>query len=880
MADLFNIGLSGLRAQQAALAVTGQNITNASTPGYSRQRVEAQALVTGTQGGSFQGGGVRIEDIARITDEFATKQVRTDTSLFAELNTFNAQVQQIEGTLLSDYGGLDSALQSFFDSLQLASSDPSDTANRSMVLGEAQNLSARFQSLAARFNEQQSNVTSVLHAGVARVNELAEGIARLNDRIAALQGNGEGGASNSLLDQRDEMLRELSTHVNVTVASQADGQVNVFIGKGQPVVLGSEASRLELTPQGQVALWMEDSAEPQIVTSALTGGEIGGVLEFRDQVLNPAINHLGRIALAVSAEVNQAHAAGIDLNGDPGGQVFTDLNAPEHARQRAVADEGNTSRPSLISVTVDDPLQVPVSDYDLVFDEASSGSFFVRRASDGKMVFQGRLSGELPQTLQFDHISVTLESGEYAPGDVYHLQPLRNAAGAMGRVLDDPALLALAGTVRASEGYGNRGDAVMEVGEVFDADHPIFASADGTLPPLLVRFTSATSYEILDNSDPADPRPLNPPLANLPYAPGQDNSLLPGAGTALVRFEGSEAGRLPDSATILPGLGSTGNGYSSQTFELIERDPATGSVLRHQAVNLGAGSSARQIAAEVSSLAGVSARAETELSLSNLVSNGVGTPLGIAINGVNLGDISSLNELADAVNGSDALRSQGIEAWSDGSTLRLRDAEGDDLTVQLAGDPTDSVLLGDGSGGTLSLNGAGAGGDYRTATVGGTVSAWLEPNLELSSASGGVMANDPEHHRADLGFELFLTGRPQVGDTFTVEHNTSGIGDNRNGLRLAGLLSQPLMGNPKLSFTDSYGQLVQTIGVQSSQSQINREAAASLLEQSTARRESVSGVNLDEEAANLIRFEQAYNAAAQIISVARETFNTLYNAVQ
>jgi flagellar hook-associated protein 1 FlgK len=346
-----------------------------------------------------------------------------------------------------------------------------------------------------------------------------------------------------------------------------------------------------------------------------------------------------------------------------------------------------------------------------------------------------------------------------------------------------------------------------------------------------------------------------------------------------VRFDGIDVARLPGAPTVLSGLGALGNGYGAQTIDLTQRDPLTGSVIQVQNLALAADSSARAIAAQMATLSGVKTSAITELQITDLVSNGFGDDLSIAVNGIALGAVSSLNELADAISADPQLQAMGITARSDGATLRLSSTVGDDLTVQVAGDLTDSVTLRGANGQALQVSGAGPSGDYRTVSVGGTVTAMLAENMTLSSNSSAVLAGNPTHARADFGFGLQMTGAPVAGDTFAIGYNTSGVGDNRNALQLAGLNLKKLIGDPPSTFSDSYGQLVQFVGIQSSQSQINRDAASSLLEQSIAQRESISGVNLDEEAANLIRFEQAYNASAQIISVARDIFNVLFNVV-
>lgn len=881
MADLFNIGVSGLRTQQAALSVTGQNITNASTPGYSRQRVEIEPQNAGFQGGDFEGGGARVDRITRVADEFASNQIRLDTSLFAELDSLNQQIGQIEGVLLDDAGGLNSALQSFFSALQTASSSPASLPFRQLVLSEAEGLADRFQALHTRLADQAGQVNTIMTAGTSRINELASGISDLNDRIATLQSENSSGAANSLLDQRDEMLRELSTYVSVSTSKQSNQQISVFIGKGQALVLGAQASSLEVTSQGEIAIRTDATGERSVITSAIKGGELGGALQFRSQVLDPALNQLGLIAHGVTRSVNDAHMSGVDLNGELGGQLFTDLNAPGAAELRALGREDNGNATGLIRVQVDDPSAMIVTDYELSFDETNAGSFFVRRLSDKAVVFQGSLEGQLPQSIQFDSITLELASGSFNAGDSFLIRPLRDAAASFSVAMRDPALLAFAGPLLPSEANGNLGTGEISVDRIFDQSHPIFAGGGELAPPLAIQFTSPTSYDVLDNSDPANPTQLDPPLTGLPYDPSVVNSLLPDEpGQSLIRFAGTDIARLPDQALQSTGPMAGSNGYGSQQLMAQQTDPVSGNVLSTQTINIAAGTSARDIAASLNGLSGVSASATTQLQLSDLQSNRIGESLDIIVNGVVFTDVQSLNDLADRISSDPDFAGRGISAASDGNSLTLRSSSGDDLAVQVAGDPTDRVRLTGPDGSVLVLNGVGVAGEYRGATIGGSVTTLVAPDITLSSDTGALMQSNPEPVRADFGFALSMTGRPEVGDLFAINFNRMGSGDNSNALKLASLNSELVLGDPPVTFTDSYGGLVQFIGVRSSQSSINREAAASLLEQSTAQRESISGVNLDEEAANLIRYEQAYNAAAQIISVARDIFNTLFSVVR
>jgi flagellar hook-associated protein 1 FlgK len=130
------------------------------------------------------------------------------------------------------------------------------------------------------------------------------------------------------------------------------------------------------------------------------------------------------------------------------------------------------------------------------------------------------------------------------------------------------------------------------------------------------------------------------------------------------------------------------------------------------------------------------------------------------------------------------------------------------------------------------------------------------------------------------GWRVAITGAPQAGDTFTVSDNIGGVGDNRNALELAGLLGKGVLTNGTESLTSATSRLVGSIGVATNQAQVGRDAQQIILDDAVATRESVSGVNLDEEAANLMRYQQAYAAAAQVIRVTQELFDTLMNATR
>jgi len=758
---------------------------------------------------------------------------------------------------------------------------------------------------------------------------------------------------------------------------------------------------LQTTGTGQITIATSAAtAHTDDITGSISGGQLGGLLTFRNGVLDGALNQLGRIAIGLADAINQQHGKGVTLDGQFGGDLFDDINDSTVTTQRAYAlSIASGYPPGQMAVDIDSPPQLTTSDYELRFDPVGNGSFSLVRLGDGKVVAQGSVAQGLPARVSADGFTLTIQSGQFHGGDRYLVQPTRSGARDIGQSITSPADLAFSSPVSVQSGPSNQGSGVVTPSAIFDATNPSFATRGALTPPLLIHFTSASTYEVLDNSDPAAPQPLQPPLRNLPYVPGIANALLPGAvGATRTMSDGANVERLAIGPTPALGVAPLGNGYVAQQLTLGNVD-ANGLTLGTQTLAIGANSSARAIAAALSQLNGVAASALTTVAITNIEDNGGGVPLSLVVNGQRFtgSDVSSLNALADAINANPYLQAAGISAKSNGARLDLTAEQGDDLNLNVSGDSADSVTLAGPKGDTATLNGAGAGnaaqlvgnvdrsagfdfstggpytfaigvdgalpqtitlsGSYgsgaalvtalqnaidasgigagrvsvaldgsgrvtlastaagangsisitgapigsgvanalgvsdasaagadltRGATIGGSVAVSLDPNYRLTTDSttigGGVFTATPPAVRADFGYQLTLTGRPQAGDTFAVGFNSGGVSDNANVLAMTDVQSQKLFGKDGSLF-DAYANIVESIGAQTSQATIDRDAADGLLRQSQAQRDSVAGVNLDEEAADLIKFQQAYNASARVIQVARDTFDTLFQLI-
>ena len=647
---LLGIGTSALLSNQRALDTVGHNVANVNTPGYSRQRVEMAARVPQGDSGGFVGNGVDITTISRSYNRFLTDAVRTGTTGFHESDALANMAGELDSLLADTQTGLSPALSALFDSIQGVANDPTSIAARQVMLSEAESLAARFQELDNRFRDSQRAVNTRMSSSVQEINQLASAIANINQEIIVAEGAAGGQPVNDLLDQRDQLILELSGQVSITTTTQADGAVNVFIGSGQSLVLGSQHGIVGAVERAGDAGNFDitigaPGSPPVVVTDFIRGGELGGLLQYREQVLEPAINDLGRVAIGLGSIMNEQHRAGVSLDGLPGQDLFT------VASPRVLPDTGNGG---MIAVSFDDVAQLTADDYRLDYDGAA---WTLSRADSGQPVAMSG-SGTTADPFVVEGLSITIGAGAVA-GDGYTLRPTRDGAASISLLTANPRELALASPIRTSAALANTGTGEISAGTVTDIDNAAFQATPGQLtPPVLVRFTSATDYEVVDQAT---------------------------------------------AAVIDTGV----------------YDPSTGA------------------------------------------------------------DI-------------------------------------------------------------------------------------------FPTANNG----------ADYGYRVRITGNPAAGDEFNVTYNTGGTADNRNAQLLADMQTQPLMNGGTTSFTDAYGQLVAEVGTQTRQARVGSEVQAAMLAQSESAWAAESGVNLDEEAADLLRFQQAYQASAQIIAVADQLFQTLISAVR
>ncbi|MGH8076580.1 MAG: flagellar hook-associated protein FlgK, partial [Lysobacter sp.] len=304
MSGLLSTGSSALLAFQRALGTVGHNVANAATPGYSRQRVELASRPGQLTGAGFIGNGVDVAKLQRLADGLVFARQVDSSGEVGRLQQLSSMAGRVDSLLSDPATGLSAPWSSFFNAAKAVGVDPTSPVARSQLLSAGEQLAGRWRALDGHLNSLEAETDQRIQAKVGDANQLASEIAALNRDIATSGGN----ASPDLLDARAMRIDQLAALVGGETIAQDDGSLNVFTSGGQPMVLGNRAMALTT---------VADPFRPERLQVALQGtggavrlppstiaGEVGGLLEFRSRVLDPARAELGRVATAFAETFN------------------------------------------------------------------------------------------------------------------------------------------------------------------------------------------------------------------------------------------------------------------------------------------------------------------------------------------------------------------------------------------------------------------------------------------------------------------------------------------------------------------------------------------------------------------------------------------------
>ncbi|NPA72156.1 MAG: flagellar hook-associated protein FlgK [Gammaproteobacteria bacterium] len=331
MADMLNIASLSLNTYQKALEVTSHNIANASTEGYNRQQIIIESSAPGISGSAYQGSGASVGGIERVYSEYMQTQMYSSQSMKNRYETQESLATQVEGIVASNDEGVQEFMGRYYDSLQSLSNNPTSPTSRQLVLQEAENLESHLGNLSSVLGDISDQTNSQISDVVTEVNSRLVSIQEMNTEIDHVLKN-TGNQPNDLMDKRDQAILEVSGYMDIKAYYHENGSVDLYTAGGRVPLLSSntlmqlEASNSAYQAENRTEVFVYIGDQKQVISDKIVGGELGGLLDFRDNMLGQAQNDLGVTLNGMVSSMNWQSYQGYDTNGNAGGNVFTPLN--------------------------------------------------------------------------------------------------------------------------------------------------------------------------------------------------------------------------------------------------------------------------------------------------------------------------------------------------------------------------------------------------------------------------------------------------------------------------------------------------------------------------------------------------------------------------
>ncbi len=588
MSGILSTGTSALLAFQRALGTVGHNVANAATPGYSRQRVEFAARPGHANGPGYIGQGVDVAKLQRLADGLVFARQVDSSGELGRLSQLSSIAGRIDKLVSDSATGLSAPWSAFFNATKGVSTDATSQVARSQMLAAGEQLAGRWRALDGQMSALEGESNQRIKDKVGDANRLASEIAALNQDIASAGSN----VAPDLLDARAMRIDQLASLVGAETVTQDDGSINVFTPGGQPLVLADRAMTLTTVADpnrpDKLQVAVQGSGGAVRLPQSAVSGELGGLLEFRDRVLDPARAELGRMATAFAESFNAAHRAGVDYNGAAGKDFFT------IAPPRVDANNGNTGS-ATINASIGDLATLKGNDLVLRFD----GTWKATRADTGEAV---PMTGAGTAADPFKVAGVSLVvGGTPAVGDSFSLRPTADAAASLRVAITDPAEIAAASPLQVKGDTSNLGDARASGAKV--TDPAAFASFGGAT----VEFIDATQYTI--NGAGPYPYTAGQPIGDPAAGWSMNLTGTPAAGDSFSLARTPPRSSDNGNAMALAALDQNGvldGGTQSLTAGLSQLTARVGSDSRHAKLTLDAQVAINdQVIAERESLSGV-----------------------------------------------------------------------------------------------------------------------------------------------------------------------------------------------------------------------------------------------------------------------------------
>ena len=523
--SLMNVGVSALNANQQALTTVGHNIANVNTPGYSRQTVYTKAIPgqTASCASGFIGKGVQVATVMRNYSALLNRQSNAANAIHAADTSRLQGLMQMQDVFEGGDGSLGAAVTNMMNAFVDVQAAPSDATGRNVVLTRMSELAARFHAASNMLEEQDYSTAQQLRNNALLVNDKASQVARLNNEISRALATGH--QPNDLLDARDQVIREINQYVQTTQVAADDGSISLFVGGSQALVLGINSGQLsveetkEYPGSQRMALYFSQPGGQQLeLTAAMVGGgEIAGLLKFRNEDLAEGRNLLGRLAMTIGHELNLQNQRGLTLNGQQGGALFS---LPTTSTGYGNITGYSNIGPGAATTQVMDASQLKPSEYRLIF-EGSPVAPVLTRMSDGK-VFNATSTpplnmGNLATGFDADGLRFIVPAATLAAavsGNSMLFKPFSTAASEIEALVHNPDELAAASALTANINKNNTGK--LQLTQLGAND---FTGIPAAQDPVRLTFDGAgqVTYQIYDHLSST----WSAASAPMDYTPGQ-----------------------------------------------------------------------------------------------------------------------------------------------------------------------------------------------------------------------------------------------------------------------------------------------------------------------------------------------------------------------
>ena len=992
MSDILSIGAGATQLYRQSLATVSNNIANLNTEGYSRQVSSSAEGMPSQQGTVFIGTGARLQSIARAYDEFTESSLRNSSSDLSTQQPLIEYANRIVDIMGSQTSGLSSALDQFFATASDLSAEPASTIQRKLFVRDADALASRFRELAGHLGAIEQEARSSIELQISTINTLSAQLVAVNSQLSGKISVDK--QPPGLLDQRDQVLRDLAQISKIHVTESASGEVAVRLGSssGSLIVDGKQSldlgANFDNNDPGRVDIIVDPYGDAR-ASSSVSSGVLGGLINFRSQTLGPAMDNLDYLAQTVVKEVNQIHTSGLDARGERGTELF---------QIDSVFDVSSPTVNSDIDIEIEvvDPESFAFSPFQIRWMAEDA----VWRIEDGST---GAVTYAQPDLEGFAHAGLQLNSvGRLKDGDTFYIEPVERPAAGFKLIQTDPLAIAAAERLRVTASDANISESKVSLS--YDQEPQFTGFANGT-DMLSLGNNSSTAAGVEYSANNLEPAVIIPRgadnVALMMEVPHDSNlrlqvmnsegvhilghSIDAATQTAMLSGDSGFNADSTYSSTYLNAVGTDAYmdmdltyGFLATSIERQEWVPnASGDGLQEQTINVNAqvetapvrlqenvsGVTVDLIAADSLVLNGHSLTAltiadGTESSAATMASwlNSATASTGVTatasniitaskedidllqqvrINNVLIAGAASIDALSVAINAESAttnvvsyVNRDGDLVLSnaighEGKSITLSNPDASSTTNALGqlnqtyagrlhldssdkirftfgtdGVPADLAVLGLRTG--VYMDGA-ASEDLAVfvtgsgnANIAAGFSAPTPGNVAEESpfsvdfiseteysitdtATGTVVATRNYTAGEDIHYQsltLAFDSAPKTGDRFVVDGNEGGIGDNGNMLLLVALQDKPVLANGR-TISDGYIDLVSTVGNKATLGKISQEALQVVYDQAVESRDQVSGVSLDQEAADLIRLQQAYQASAQIIQMSSKIFDSI-----